>query len=126
MRLFRGLVYHKLKQYCCDYFSFPADRADEIIKCFVSPADTCPAEPTGNGSAAFGEDDSGCDNVQSPGRTLVEYAAKSCNHDLPVVWENPFVKHVGSPLLKCFCFATKHIGKDEPFLFANSYVKELN
>lgn len=76
-------VYRRLKKYCCNYFSFPADRADEIIKCFVSPADTCPAEAVGNGYVAFGKDDSGCDNVQAPGRTLVEYAAKSCNHDLP-------------------------------------------
>jgi hypothetical protein len=46
--------------------------------------------------------------------------------DLPAIRENPFVKHIGSPFLECFCFATKHIGKDEPFLFANSLVRQAH
>jgi hypothetical protein len=111
-------VYHKPKQYRCDYFSFLADRADEIIERLISSGNTGTAKPTGNGSTAFGKDNSGYDNAQSPGRTLVEYAAQNYNHDLPAIRENPFVKHIGSPFLKCFVFATKHIGKDEPFLSA--------
>jgi hypothetical protein len=42
-------------------------------------------------------------------------AAKSNNPDLPVIRENPFIKHRLSFANVCFVSA-KHIGKDEPFL----------
>jgi len=45
------------------------------------------SEPTGDGFSAFGKDDSSYDYSQSPGRALMQDAAKSNDPDLPVVRE---------------------------------------
>jgi hypothetical protein len=54
----------------------------------------------------------------------MQNAAKNNNPDLPVVRENPFVKHWLS-LANVFLVSSKHIGKDEPFLLRNQFIKEL-
>jgi hypothetical protein len=50
--------------------------------------------------------------------------AKSDDPDFPVVRKNPFVEYRLSFANVSF-FSTKHIGKDEPFLFTVPVVKEL-
>jgi hypothetical protein len=121
---FVNTMYHTFKQYGCNYLSFLADRADEIIERLIVPADTGRAEPTGNSPASLGEDDSGYENRQSPSAALVKYAAKRYYQNLPVIREHPFAIHrLSFPYV--FCVATQNIGKDEPFLFANLYFKEL-
>ena len=89
----------------------------------VSAAYTGTAEPAGYGSSAFGEYYSGNENSQSPGRALVKHVAKSYHQNLPAIRKNPFAIHRLS--FAYVSFVTKHIGKDESFLFANSYFKEL-
>jgi hypothetical protein len=118
-------IYHNFKQNRCYYFSFPTHRADEIVESFIPLADTSGPEPTGYGFSAFGEDNSSEDYSQSPGRALMQDAAKSNDPDLPVVRENPFIKHRLSFANVSFV-STKHIGKVEPFLLQYQFVKELN
>lgn len=115
-------TYHNFKQDSRYYFSFSADRADEIVERFVSLADTSGSEPTGYGFSTFSDDNSDEDSSQSPGRALMQDASKSNYPDLPVVWENPFVKHRLSFANVCFV-STEHIGKDEPFLFTDMLSK---
>jgi hypothetical protein len=119
-----SVIPDSFKQYCRNYFSFLADRADEIIERLILSVNTGRTEPTGYGSSAFGEDDSGNENSKSPSRALVKHITKSYHQNLPAIGKNPFAMHrLSFPY--AFCFATKHIGKNEPFLFANSVFKEL-
>jgi hypothetical protein len=67
-------IYHKFKQYSGNYFSSLTNRADEIIKCFISLSSSSGPEPTCNG---FSTDNSGDDYTQSPGRALMQCAAKN-------------------------------------------------
>ena len=113
-------TYHNFKQDSRYYFSFSADRADEVVERFILLADTSGSEPTCDGFSGFGKDNSSEDCSQSPCRALMQDAAKSDYPDLPAVRENPFVssatgKHRLSFANVCFV-STKHIGKDEPFL----------
>jgi len=112
---FVNQTYHNFKQDLRYYFSFSADRTDELVERFILLADTSSPEPTGYGFSAFGEDNSSEDYSQSPGRALMQNAAKSNAPDLPVVRENPFIKHRLS-FANVFFVSTKHIGKDKPFL----------
>jgi len=107
-------IYHNLKQYSGDCFSFSTDRTDKIVESFIPLGNTRCPEPTGNGFSAIGKDDSSDDYAQPPGRALVQYAAKSYDQDRPVFWKNPFGKHRLS-FPNVFCLSTKHIGKDELF-----------
>jgi hypothetical protein len=122
---FVNQTYHNFKQDSRYYFSFSADRADEIVERFILLADTSSPEPTGYGFSAFGKDNSSEDYSQSPGRALMQDAAKSNDPDLPVVRENPFIKHRLSFANVSFV-STKHIGKDEPFLLQYQFIKELS
>jgi hypothetical protein len=118
-------IYHNLKQDSRYYFSFPAQRADEIVERFISLGDTSGPKPTGSGLSTLGEDYSGNYGSQAPGRALMQNAAKSSDPCLPGIWENPFIKHWLSFANVCFV-STKHIGKDEPFLLQYRFIKELN
>jgi hypothetical protein len=118
-------TYHNFKQHSRYYFSFSADRADEIVGRFISLLYTSGPEPTGYGSSAFGKANSSEDYSQSPGRALMQDTAKSSYPDLPVVRENPFIKHRLSFANVRFV-STEHIGKDEPFLLQYRFIKELN
>jgi hypothetical protein len=122
---FVNQIYHNFKQDRRYYFSFSADRADEVVERFILLADTSSPEPTGYGFSTLGEDYSSNYGSQSPGRALMQDTAKSNYPDLPVVRENPFIKHRLSFANVRFV-STKHIGKDEPFLLTISFVKELN
>jgi len=107
-------AYQNFKQDCCYYFSFSADRADEIVERFISLGDTSGSEPTGYGFSAFGEDYSCNYGSQSPCRALMQDAGKSYYPDLPVVRENPFIKHrLSFPNMFC---SNKHIGRVSLFI----------
>ena len=115
-------TYHNFKQDRRYYFSFSADRADEIVECFISAADTGGPEPTGDCFSAFGEDDSSDDYAQPPGRALMQDAAKSNNPDLPVIRENPFIKH--RLTFANVCFVSNTSARMSHF-YEISFVKEL-
>jgi hypothetical protein len=51
------------------------------------------SKPAGNNFSAFGEEDSGYENAESPGRALMKDSTKCGRHNLPAVQKNPFVKH---------------------------------
>jgi hypothetical protein len=117
-------IYHNFKQDRRYYFSFSANRADEVVERFISLGDTSRPEPTGDGFSAFGKDDSGEDYSQSPGRALMQAGGQFCQPCCPFTGKDKFRFHFGSPYQ--FCIFNRHIGKDEPFLLQYQFIKELN
>lgn len=113
--------HHDLKQYSRNGFSFLAQPADEIVESFVLPDNSGGAEPVGNSSSTFGENDSSYDDTEPSGRALMKNVAKRNHHGLPAVRKNPFVEHwLSFPNVS---LATKHIGRMGHFCLLSRFSK---
>jgi hypothetical protein len=107
-------LYHNLKQFGGDIFSFLCQRADKVIVGFIAAVNAGSPEPACNGFSAFGKEHGGENYSQSPLRSLMRDAAKGNNHHLPLIWENPFVEHRLTFPNVSFLI-TKHIGRMSRF-----------